>query len=74
MAGEDGGETGARSFVTEKTKRVLLIVGREEKRQTLDMIPMGVGNEKSQLDWPGAEFLFQGDAQLAHARSRRRGR
>ncbi len=45
----------------------MLIVGREEKRQTLDMIPMGVRNQKSQLDWPGAEFLFQGDSQLAHA-------
>ena len=41
----------------------LLIIGRKKKWQTLDMIPVSMRNQNSQLDWPRLEFLFQGDAQ-----------
>src|SRR5262249_25558554 len=65
LCGQNGGETGARPFISQNANLVLGFVGREKKLQPLNVIPMGVRQKKSEIDRRGAEFLFQGKTELS---------
>src|SRR5437870_8107865 len=59
LAGQDCAQTSTRSFVTQDPDQIFAVVGRGKERQTLNVIPVRVGNEKSQLDRLRSELLFQ---------------
>src|SRR5207237_5922678 len=59
LAGQDRAQTSTRSFVTQDPDQILAVVGRGKKRQTLNVIPVRVCNEKGQLDRSRSQFLFQ---------------
>src|SRR5439155_23224738 len=59
LAGQDRAQTSTRSFVTEDPDQILAVVGQGKERQTLNVIPVRVCNEKSQLDRLWSQFLFQ---------------
>src|ERR1700730_8801176 len=49
LSGQDRAQTSARSFITQDPDQILAVVGGRKERQTLDVIPVRVGNEKSEL-------------------------
>src|SRR3984893_7036192 len=49
---------------------VLVIVGGNEKREPLDVIPMNVRDQQAELDRPRAKFVLQSDSELTNSRSR----
>src|SRR6266850_3404666 len=59
LAGEDRGKTRARSFITQDPDQVLRVVRRGKERQTLNVIPMRMCDEKSQLDRFRSQLPFQ---------------
>src|SRR5207253_608289 len=59
LAGQDRAQTSTRSFVTQDPDQILAVVGRGKKRQTLNVIPVRVCNEKGQLDRSRSQLLFQ---------------
>src|SRR5205823_14186410 len=48
-----------RSFITQDRDQILAVVRRGKERQTLDVIPVRVRNEESQLDRFRSQLLFQ---------------
>src|SRR5882724_325767 len=67
--GEDLRERGARFVETEDTDLVFWIVSGSKKRETLNVVPMGVCNQERKLDWFCTEFLCQLDSQRPDARA-----
>src|SRR5437879_11649179 len=59
LTGQDRAQTSTRSFVTQDPDQILAVVGRGKKRQTLNVIPVRVCNEKGQLDRSRSQLLFQ---------------
>src|SRR4030095_3807222 len=59
LAGQDCAQTSTRSFVTEDPDQIFAVVGRGKERQTLNVIPVRVCDEKSQLDRLWSQLLFQ---------------
>src|SRR5436309_9771086 len=59
LTGQDRAQTSTRSFVTQDPDQIFAVVGRGKERQTLNVIPVRVGNEKSQLDRLPIKLLFQ---------------
>src|SRR6266566_2126210 len=58
LAGQDRAQTSTRSFITQDPDQILAVVGRGKERQTLNVIPVRVCNEKGQLDRSRSQFLF----------------
>src|SRR5438309_11100002 len=70
LAGQDRAQTSTRSFVTEDPDQILAVVGQGKERQTLNVIPVRVCNEKSQLDRLWSQLLFQRQTETANPRAR----
>ena len=49
-------ETAIGAVVTKNANLVLVVVGRDEKRKSLNVIPVDVSNQQTQIDRPGTEF------------------
>src|SRR4029450_639787 len=59
LAGQDRAQTSTRSFITQDPDQIFAVVGRGKERQPLNVIPMRVCNEKSQLDRSRSQLLLQ---------------
>src|SRR5438046_839295 len=59
LRGQDRAQTSTRSFITQDPDQILADVDGNKERQTLDVVPVGVGNEKSQLHRLRSQLLFQ---------------
>src|SRR5438552_8702439 len=59
LAGQDRAQTSTRSFITQDPDQIFAVVGRGKERQPLNVIPVRVCNEKSQLDRSRSQLLFQ---------------
>src|SRR6266480_4916015 len=59
LRGQDRAQTSTRSFITQDPDQILPVVGGGKERQTLDVIPVRVCNEKSQLDRLRSQLLYQ---------------
>src|SRR2546430_15879951 len=59
LAGQDRAQTGTRSFITQDPDQIFAVVGRGEERETLNVIPVRVCNEKCQLDRSWSQLLLQ---------------
>src|SRR5438105_9557697 len=59
LAGQNRTQTCARSFITQDPDQIFAVIGRGKKRQTLNMIPVRVCNEKCQLDCSRPQLLLQ---------------
>src|ERR1700730_216584 len=70
LAGQDRAQTSTRSFITEDPDQILAVVGGGKERQTLDVIPVRVCNEKSQLDRLWSQLLFQRQTETTNPRAR----
>src|SRR6266478_8644184 len=70
LAGQDRAQTSTRSFVTEDPDQIFAVVGQGEKRQTLNVIPVRVCNEKSQLDRLWSQLLLQRQTETTNSGAR----
>ena len=59
LAGQGVDEPLARAFAAENAQPAALVVDRREKRQSLDVIPVRVGDEQGEVQPPALEFLQQ---------------
>src|SRR6267143_6156133 len=59
LAGQDRTQAGTRSFITQDPDQIFAVVGRGKERQTLNVIPVRVCNEKCQLDRSRSQLLLQ---------------
>src|SRR5438270_2920530 len=69
LAFENLAQATAGTIVTENLNLILVVVGRHEKREALNVIPMNVSNEQTQIDRARAEFLFKGESEFSNART-----
>src|SRR5205823_12296725 len=70
LTGQDRAQTSTRSFITEDPDQILAVVGRGKERQTLNVIPVRVCNEKGQLDRSRSQLLFQRQTESTNPGSR----
>src|SRR5205807_9702979 len=70
LAGQDRAQTSTRSFITQDPDQILAVVGRGKERQTLNVIPVRVCNEKGQLDRSRSQLLFQRQTESTNPGSR----
>ncbi len=66
LAGERGLEPGPRSSRAENPDFVRRRVSRAEKRQTLDVVPVGVRNEQGEVERLRLQFAREGEAERAN--------
>src|SRR5260370_42578414 len=59
LRGQDRAQTRTRSYITQDPDQIFAVVDGDKERQTLDVIPVRVGNEKSQLDRLRSQLLFE---------------
>ena len=69
LAVEDPFQTVPRSLKAEDVQGVAVVVKGGEKREALDVIPVGVREEKCQIQWPETKFLEQLETEEAQAGS-----
>src|SRR4051812_47442602 len=67
LGGENGGEPVARALIAEDLDRILGLVSREKKRQTLDVVPVRMGKEQMQINRRAPELLVQRKTEFADA-------
>lgn len=67
LGGEGGQEAAAGPFVAEDPHLVVRVVGRNEERESLDMIPVGVGDEDGDVERLVLEFPGEGESQATDA-------
>ena len=70
LRGQSGMESFTRTFVSEDPHLVLRTVGRNEKREPLDVIPVRMRNQQGQVDGLVVEFLRQRQTERPDAASR----
>src|SRR6266498_3112603 len=70
LAGQDGAQTSKRSFITQDLDQIFAVVGRGKERQPLNVIPMRVCDEKSQLDRSRSQLFFQRQTEGANPSTR----
>src|SRR6202045_131129 len=70
LRGQDRAETRTRSFIAQDPDQILAVVDGGKERQTLDVIPVRVGNEKSQLDRFRSQLLFQRETETTNPGAR----
>src|SRR6266513_3241909 len=70
LTGQDRAQTRTRSFVTQDPDQIFAVVGRGKERQTLNVIPVRVRNEKGQLDRSRSQLLFQRQTKSTNPRAR----
>src|SRR4026209_2843834 len=59
LTGQDWARARTRSFITQDPDQSFAVVGRGKERQTLNVIPVRVCNEKCQLDRSWSQLLLQ---------------
>src|SRR5437868_13514014 len=59
LTGQDRAQTRTRSFITQDPDQIFAVIGRGKERQTLNVIPVRVCNEKCQLDRSRSQLFFQ---------------
>src|SRR5437899_13076724 len=62
-------QAAVRSVITKYPDLVFVVIGRHEKRKTLNVVPMNVGDEQAEINRARPEFIFEGQAKLANPRS-----
>src|ERR1700730_17317867 len=67
LALEDFAQPGVRAVITENGDLILVVVGRQEKRETLNVVPMNVCDQKAEVDRLRSKFFFQGQAECANS-------
>src|SRR5207249_1232352 len=70
LRGQDRAQTRTRSFITQDPDQILADVDGDKERQTLDVVPVRVGNEKSQLDRLRSQFFFQRETETTNPGTR----
>src|SRR5947208_16995193 len=66
LRGQDRAQTRTRSFITQDPDQILAVVDGDKERQTLDVIPVRVCNEKSQRDRLRSQLLFQRETETTN--------
>src|SRR5438128_1782846 len=66
---ENLAQTAAGSIVTKDLDLIFVVVGRHEKREALNVVPMNVSNEQTQIDGTRAEFIFKSESEFSNART-----
>src|SRR6266436_3148625 len=59
LTGQDRAQTRTRSFITQDPDQIFAVVGWGKERETLNVIPVRVCNEKGQLDRSWSQLLLQ---------------
>src|SRR4029077_4877034 len=62
-------QAAARPLITKNPDLVFVVIRRHEKRETLNVVPMNVGDEQAEINRARPEFIFEGQAELANPRS-----
>src|SRR5437870_8312253 len=70
LRGEDRAQTSTRSFITQDPDQILAVVDGDKERQTLDVVPVRVGNEKSQVDRLRSQLPFQRETETTNPGAR----
>src|SRR5439155_22680346 len=66
---EDFAQTAAGTVVTKNLDLIFVVVRRYEKRESLNVVPMNVGNKQTEINRARSEFILQSKAELANSRS-----
>src|SRR3977135_4650427 len=66
LAFEDLAQTAASAVVTKNLDLVFVVVGRNEKRESLNVVPMNVGDEQVEINRARSEFILEGEAEPAN--------
>src|SRR5947207_5232427 len=66
LRSQDRAQTRTRSFITQDPDQILAVVDGDKERQTLDVIPVRVCNEKSQFDRLRSQLLFQRETETTN--------
>src|SRR2546423_2358114 len=70
LTGQDRAQTRTRSFITQDSDQIFAVVGRGKERQTLNVIPVCVCNEKGQLNCSWSQLLLQRKTETTNPRAR----
>src|SRR5438874_10402405 len=70
LAGQDRAQTRTRSFITQDSDQIFAVIRRGKERQTLNVIPVRVCNEKCQLDCSWSQLLLQRQTETTNPRAR----
>src|SRR2546423_7681192 len=70
LRGQDRAQTSTRSFITQDPDQILADVDGDKERQTLDVVPVCVGDEKSQLDRLRSQLLFERETETTNPGAR----
>src|ERR1700682_1315175 len=62
-------QTAARTVITKNLDLVFVVVGRHEKRESLNVVPMNVGDEQAEINWARSEFILEGETERSNSRS-----
>src|SRR2546421_16918 len=63
-------QTAARSVITKNLDLIFVVVRRHEKRESLNVVPMNVGDEQAEINRTRSKFIFEGKAEPSNSRSR----
>src|SRR5438045_2410677 len=58
------------AVITENLNLILVVVSGHKKREALNVVPMNVRDQQSEMDRIGAKLIFQCETELANSRSR----
>src|ERR1700736_496210 len=62
-------QTAARPVITKNLDLVFVVVGRHEKRKPLNVVPMNMGDEQTEMNCARSEFILEGKAEFSNSRS-----
>src|SRR5205823_9205287 len=63
---KDCRQTGTSALITQHPDDIFFVVGRREKGQALDVVPVRVRNQKSQFDRLRCEFLLESEPECTN--------
>src|SRR6476659_2123654 len=66
LAGQNLCQTSASAFITQNADEILLVVRGRKERQSLDMVPVSMRDQKSQLHRARPEFFVQSETKQAN--------
>src|SRR6266702_4137363 len=61
-------QTTASAIIAENLDLIFVVVGRYEKRKTLNMVPMNVGNEQAEINRARTELVFESQTEFSNSR------
>src|SRR5437763_6159240 len=64
---EDFAQTAAGAVITKNLDLIFVVVGRDEKRESLNVVPMNVGDEQVEINRARSEFILEGKAKPANS-------